>query len=384
MLKLSVLIITAILSFARAKICHNITIPISLDSRNGVFDIPPLSDQIAVTHFVQNYTRNGHNFSSEALTGYKTETGTYHISATVCVPNKPNANSTAFQFLTHGIGFDKSYWDLPFNNFNYSYTHVAVDTYGYNTIAIDRLGIGASSKPDPLSVVQAPAELYAIYQVTKLLRSGSLPGVSIVKPSKVVHIGHSFGSILSYELAFTYPNITDGLILQGFSIDASFVASTFAAFDVQSASINQPSRFGDVTATNLPAGYLTWSNKGANQFSFLAPPYFDPAILDYAESTKQPFTAGEVLTLAALPGPATKFTGPVLVLTGDEDAIFCGGDCMVGGAGGSIPSQAAAIFPNSRRYETHIQLNTGHAVNVHYNSSGAYRVMNDFLRRQGF
>ena len=147
---------------------------------------------------------------------------------------------------------------------------------------------------------------------------------SIIQPSKVVHIGHSFGSILFYELAFAYPNITDGLILQGFSIDASFMAQTFAAFDVQSASVNQPSRFGDVTATqslgdaacsvlaseiegnipgfasavgnlpasvystgqNLPAGYLTWSNKGANQFSFLAPPYFDPAILGYAETTK--------------------------------------------------------------------------------------------------
>ena len=43
---------------------------------------------------------------------------------------------------------------------------------------------------------------------------------------------------------------------------------------------------------------------------------------------------------------------------------------MVGRPGGSIPSQAAAIFPNSRSYETYIQLNTGHAVNVRYNSRG--------------
>ena len=93
-----------------------------------------------------------------------------------------------------------SYWDLPYNSCNYSYIDVAVDKYGFSTLSIDRLGIGKSSTADPLHVVQVPAELSAIYELTKMLRRGSLPHVPKAF-SKVVHVGHSLGSILSYNLA---------------------------------------------------------------------------------------------------------------------------------------------------------------------------------------
>ncbi|RAL65837.1 hypothetical protein DID88_005500 [Monilinia fructigena] len=292
----------------------------------------------------------------------------YNIAATVCVPDQSTHSnrSDSWQFLTHGIGYDRAYWDLPFNNHNYSYVDVAVDRYGYSTLAIDRLGVGESSKADPTSVIQAPAELSAIVEVTKQLRAGTLSGVNIPKPNKVVHVGHSFGSILSYELASAHPNLTDGLILQGFSIDGSSLPQTIAGFNIQSASTNQPYKFGPPSASsilgslcsqyqnalknigsfysagsnhdtgkiyaqNLPAGYLTWANLAANQFAFLAPPYYDPAIAEYAETTKEPFTAGELLTLGAQPSSAPDFTGPVLILTGNEDEIFCGGDCSRSG-----------------------------------------------------
>ncbi|KAF7861441.1 hypothetical protein EAF04_008006 [Stromatinia cepivora] len=421
MFKLSFLVVAAILSFTEAKICTNITIPISINAQNGNFNIPPLSDAIAVTKFAQDFLRNGQNYSASTLSDFVTATGQYNIAATVCVPSKSSNNSGTWQFLTHGIGYDRTYWDLPFNNYNYSYVDVAVDQYGYSTLAIDRLGIGESSKADPTSIIQVPAELSAIVEVTKLLRAGTLSGITISKPNKLVHVGHSFGSILSYELVSAHPNITDGLILQGFSIDSLALPQTIAAFNIQSASTNQPYKFGpasfasrfdvatsqfqsalakigsfytagsnhdtgNIYAQNLPNGYLTWANLGANQFAFLAPPYYDPAIAEYTEQHKEPFTTGEILTMGAQPSSAPEFTGPVLVLTGNEDEIFCGGNCseMSTGSKLNIPAQAATVFPNARVFRAYIQPRCGHAVNVHFNSSGAYRVMNGFLRGEGF
>ena len=80
------------------------------------------------------------------------------------------------------------YWDIPYNNFNYSYVDVAVDLYKYNTLAIDRLGIGLSSHGEPLNEIQASLEVAALAELTLLLRNGSLPGVPTAF-NKVAHVG---------------------------------------------------------------------------------------------------------------------------------------------------------------------------------------------------
>ena len=49
----------------------------------------------------------------------------------------------------------------------------------------------------------------------------------------------------------------------------------------------------------------------------------------------------------------------------------------------SIPAAAKVSFPEAKVFETYIQPNTGHGINPHYNSTGAYKVMQNFLVRQG-
>lgn len=271
------------------------------------------------------------------------------------------------------------YWDLAVNDFNYSYVDVAVDTYGFCTLSIDRLGVGNSSKGDPLSEIQAPAELSAVAQLSMMLRAGTLPTVPHAF-TKIVHVGHSFGSGLSYTLGAMYPDLTDALILTGFSQNTSFVPVTFGSFDAKLARLNQPLRFGNVslpaakqvirsmigdvsinttsalqTASDLnittaeveqillttslgdliagydvnppvvpmdlATGYLTWADAGASQFNFFYPPYFDPEILTYAESHKVPFTIGEILTLGSAPKMAPLFKGPVQIVTGGSSIL---------------------------------------------------------------
>ncbi len=270
-----------------------------------------------------------------------------------------------------------SYWDYPFDSHNYSYVNVAVDQYNFFTIAIDRPGIGCSSIEDPLKVLQMPLELSVIYEMTKMLRNCALHDVPY-SFSKIVHVGHSFGSSLLYNLASQYPTASDGLILTGFSLSESYVGTAIAGFNSQFASLNQPLRFGtqryaaiaealavlaaanetlafikqrypDLSVTSadvklalqhlgfedlaagfeglilpttreLPTGYVTWADIEANQFAFFYPGAFDPAMLKFTEKTKQPFTVGELLTVGTSSITAPHFKGPVLVLAGSKYA----------------------------------------------------------------
>lgn len=133
-------------------------------------------------------------------------------------------------------------------------------------------------------------------------------------------------------------------------------------------------------AQNLPGGYLTWSDLTANIYAFLFPDYFDVGLSIFAEATKQPVTLGEIFTLPIAPAMST-FSGPALVLTGQNDNIYCGGDCFAtGGAGSSIPEVSVApAFPNASAFEAYIQPNTGHGINLHYNSTAAFQVIQDWF-----
>ncbi|KAL0257470.1 hypothetical protein SLS55_008283 [Diplodia seriata] len=397
-----------------AKQCLNQTVPVDVESRNAVFDANTIPhSNIDVTWFIQNLTRNGHNFTDEALTGYHTVSGTYNISTQYCWDDQTASDNTTLQILTHGIGFDKTYWDISFHDYNYSYVNAALDA-GFATLSYDRLGTGQSQHGDPLNEIQINIEIAALRALTEQARDGSFPGVN-TSYSSVVHVGHSFGSIQSYILAALYPNITDGLVLTGFSLNSTFNPSFLAGGNFQQASINAPLRFGspglaqtvedflfqssplydwvapvDLTALpaplDLPDGYITIANSGANQYQFFLPPFFDEDILALAERTKQPVAVGELLTIASAPA-VNDFDGPVLVFTGAGDLPFCGGDCLeTGGVAPSIPAQVQDSFPNvdPADFLAYIQPNTGHGLTTHYNATAGYDVISDWLSDHGF
>lgn len=70
-----------------------------------------------------------------------------------------------------------------------------------------------------------------IYEITQMLRNGNFPTVK-QHFKKVVHVGHSFGSIETYLLTTLYPTASDGIILTGWSTDSSFLGQTLAAWNV--------------------------------------------------------------------------------------------------------------------------------------------------------
>ncbi|KAJ5716000.1 uncharacterized protein N7483_013181 [Penicillium malachiteum] len=363
------------------KTCYNVTVPVSISARNGVFDgINTPTTNTDATAFVLNITRQGSNFTDDALTDYDTVSGRYNISTQYCAPNGTMSNGTTLQILTHGIGLDKSYWDLPYSNFNYSYVDYALSR-GFQTLSYDRLGLGNSSHGDPKNEIQTFLEVEALAQITRMIRNGSVPGIR-QKPSKIVHVGHSYGSAQTYALVAKYPSLSDGIVLTGFSLNSSFTPLFLAGANFQQASQNRTT--STQSSNKYSPGYLSSGNAGNCEFLFFYPNYFDSKILAYAEQNKQPVTVGELLTMGSLP-TTNDFTGPVFVIDGSNDVPFCGGNCTAtGGNGTSIAASVKDAFPSAKTFSSYIQPNTGHGLNMHYNATGGYKEIADFLQKQGF
>jgi pimeloyl-ACP methyl ester carboxylesterase len=93
------------------------------------------------------------------------------------------------------------YWHFGGPEYNYA---LAATTAGYATLSYDRLGNGKSPIIDPYNEQQAQVELAILVELTKLLKAGKI-SPKIPKPAKVVHVGHSYGSLFSKRIAAGHP-----------------------------------------------------------------------------------------------------------------------------------------------------------------------------------
>lgn len=300
--------ILALATLSSARECQDITVDVDISARNVVFDLEAPASNIDVTNFILNLARQGHNYTNEILDGYATVKHTYCLAATYCQPDK--GPSETVQLLTHGIGFDRSYWDISANNYNYSYTLEAVDGYGYSTLSWDRLGIAQSEHGEPVNEIQSFLEIAALKSLTDKLREGSIKEIGC-SFEKVVHVGHSFGAIQSYSLEVLYPDSSDGLVLQGWSQSSSFVPDFL--FGGNFILANTVEAFSD-----YPGGYLAAGDASGVQTNFFSPGSFDPAILELAYKTGQPVTVGELLTIGGATSVKNPTKAPVLIITGGE------------------------------------------------------------------
>lgn len=299
---------------------------------------------------------------------YATVSGTYDLATTYCAP--AGGAPDVVQLLTHGIGFDRSYWDVPYNNYNYSYSNVAVDHYGYSTFSWDRLGIGMSQHGEPVNEIQAFLEVEALKALTDKLRAGSIPGAPSFK--KVVHVGHSFGSEHTYLLTAKYPGSSDGIALTGFSQNGSFVPF----FELGGNFVGGVKGYVN--------GYLGAGDQSGVQTNFFSPGDFDPNILPFAFNTGQPVTIGELLTIGGETGTPNTFPGPVFIITGERDVPYCGGNCLAPPTGyPNIPSTSKKYFPDASKFEVYIVPGAGHGLNLEYTHPQTYGQINNFFLQNG-
>lgn len=196
------------------------------------------------------------------------------------------------------------YWD--FGGVDYSYI-AAATALGYATLSYDRLGVGRSEHADPYSEIQVPTQVTILTKISEMIRNGQL-SERIMRPKKVVHIGHSFGSLITNGLVAARPSLSDGIVLTGFSHNVSWTPLFELCLGFELARTNNPARF-----RHYSTGYLTWGNEYDNQCAFYTYPFFNAAILKEAEARKAPFAIAELLSFASIPLLAPNFTGPVLV-----------------------------------------------------------------------
>ncbi|EXJ60637.1 hypothetical protein A1O7_04790 [Cladophialophora yegresii CBS 114405] len=368
------LVLAASLVAAQAVPKHNYTctsfmvkVPVS----NVTVIVPPfpeLPNQYAATSLANQITIRTPSSPEVNLT---TLTRTFNISAEYCTPAKSGPRASTLQILSHGLGFNRSYWDFYLhskrNDAQYSYVNSATGA-GYSTLSYNRLGIEPSTIADPYREIQALVEVAVLAGLTTLVRAGNITQVPV--PQKVIHI--------SVGLAAVAPGLSDGIVLTGYSALSQYTAFFIANTAFHLANQNQPKRF---PPSKYSSGFLTWPDKFGNQFSFLEYPYFDPAVLDRAEATKYPFTVGEFISASAVPVAAPNFPGPVLYLAAQSDLIFCASNCT-----GLFGPDSVAVqgFNGSSSVETYIQPNVGHGINLHHNATGAYNVIMDWAERHGF
>lgn len=258
---------TIVYSTGKQAICVNGIFPVSVSSTNTILNLAEPDSQFNVSEIFQELFQAGATIVQQAQGGNRLVQNTYGIGGNLCVP-EDNTKLKAVQtleILTHGVGLEKSYWDIAPG---YSYVDAAAAA-GYATFAYDRLGVGQSDHPDPIQVVQAFIEVEVIHGLAQLFRKGSVGGLGF---KNVVGVGHSFGSILQVGANVKYPKDFDGVVLTAFTSSLANLPYTILGNDPSIAALNQPDRFG-----KLPYAYLVHNDAIAIQEVFFRYPYFDPA-----------------------------------------------------------------------------------------------------------
>lgn len=353
-------------------VCIQGDVPVAVSATGIHLNLPIPDNQTVVTEiFVQMFEANS-SYAMSIMGGPSNITGTYNINSQICFPKNGAINASLVNILTHGVGFDKTYW-----NFAPDYSYVdSLAQAGYTTFLYDRLGVGLSAHPDPINVVQGAVEFDVVHKLTQMLRAGYFSGT---KFAHVVGTGHSLGSIISVGQTSLYPKDLDAVVLTGYTATATGIATFMTSLDLTIARENEPTMFA-----NLNNGYLVANNKIGNQFAFFRQPGFAQYILDAANNARQTVTFGELFSLGAAPSMAPNFTGPVDVVDGVNDWAFCQGNCL-------YPNNLAAaaqptVYPNAKVSGSQYILLpvTGHGVNLHYTGGQAFQHVVGFLHANGY
>ncbi|MCJ1400308.1 hypothetical protein MMC11_003513 [Xylographa trunciseda] len=388
-------------------VCYNYTIPLAINAEFLVYDSSEWATNNDLTQATIEFVSRIPNKPSPFTATPNNETTKYAIAATFCTPENTSAkHRNTIILASHGLGFDRSYWNIGYEPDKYNFAEFAI-SQGYSIFFYDRLGVGESERcsftpdilfvPSPITsgihpqvfhntdrlirisgwVNQVSNQNAILTELATLIRAGKYTG-SIGTPQSIALIGHSFGSVISHGVAAFAPNTIDALILTGYNLNdtalnlplvlqawAPKIASTETVFTGQDAQLDN--------------GYISWPDVYANINTFFKAPNYDFAAAVYSEATKRPFGYLELLTASTVFSfPTPKFTGPVLLISGENDFIFCDGYCT-----DVIDDPSSEIFSASKNFKAYIQPGTGHGMNFHKNATGYFGVVTGFLAENG-
>jgi len=201
---------------------------------------------------------------------------------------------------------------------------------GLPVLALDRVGYGASSRPNGDTLDFATSAGY-VHEVIQAVRGGALGFV----PTAIVLLGPSAGADIAIVEAGTYHDV-DGLIV------------------CSNTSQLQPALFEvDVGAWFAQGDYFDFGVDFRTQF-FYAAPFAIPFIVNLDNATRSLVPRAEIQSaLGNLSAPFRgQVTSPVLLLQADHDAIF-------------IPIDDSGLFSASSDVTFRLLRLTGHKIFEH-------------------
>jgi pimeloyl-ACP methyl ester carboxylesterase len=270
----------------------------------------------------------------------------------LCVPQ----GATTVQVLVPGGTYTGAYWDIPVQPEVRS-VRQAMNHEGIATMTVDRIGTGRSSKPLS-ALVTTVSQAEAVHQVIGNLRPHF---------RKVLIGGHSVGSAIAIAEAGTYRDV-DGVLVTGLTNQMNLVSVVPALTNMIPVTLDP--RLGRL---GLDPGYLTTA-PGMRYDTFHKPGPPNTAVIDYEESTKDVYTAGEAVTTVLLNNvviPASRaITAPVMSAQSAGDH-FCGtpplgSDCSSGEA---LAASERPFFSNAPRVNGFVLTGYGHCFNFAPNSA---------------
>ncbi|MEU4246980.1 alpha/beta hydrolase [Amycolatopsis sp. NPDC026612] len=278
----------------------------------------------------------------------------------LCAP--PGASTVVV--LIPGGTYNASYWDIGYTPEIRSF-RLAMNKAGVATLALDRLGTGASSKPLS-TLLSASVQATAAHQVIQSIRP---------RFAKVIVGGHSIGAAMAMIEAGNHRDV-DGVLVTGMTHRMNLVTVVPVLANMIPAPLDPA-----LAPRGLDAGYLT-TNPGTRYTAFHTPGPLDAGAIAYDESTKDVFAATEAvdsLTLTTVLTPASQqITAPVLLVVGN-DPHFCGtlgSDCSSPEA---LRASEAPFF-GTTALRTYILNGYGHAINYAPNAPLYFGVVTDWLK----
>ena len=194
-------------------------------------------------------------------------------------------------------------------------------------------------------IAQLANQVAIVTELAKLVKAGEYVG-GLGKPDAVVLVGHSFGSVISLNAVAERPELVDGVVLTGFSLNSTYLNHNgfVEGIALRVASGQQPERWGKLDTVScclfgvLGGGVLTGVRGISRQrismpmckrgfpwdlfflnaemltgHRFFKAPDYAHEVAEYADATKTPFAATELVEDKNVVAPPYAFKGAAMV-----------------------------------------------------------------------
>jgi pimeloyl-ACP methyl ester carboxylesterase len=296
------------------------TVPVSAEAKKKAKRVKAAS--VSVTFTVRNTNTSKFACTSDGAT-YQVKGHITGPASALSAKKKKKSKPKGATLYLHGLGLGEWLWNFPaVSSYNYALQQARA---GHVSVTVDRIGYGASGRPDGnQSCIGAQADV--AHQIVQALKSGSYaPAVGkATKYKRVALAGHSAAGEISILEAYSY-NDVNALIVVSFSF------SNLAAANVAFGNERNVCQAGGIPPTaGGPANYALFGQTPAEfeqtMFHSATKPVRDAAIpLHYPDPCGDNLSLTDALNKQG-PG-ARKIKIPAVVLCGANDVLYASFGC---------------------------------------------------------